>query len=327
MYFNQLTMDINRNNYETFFLLYLDRELGLADKLAVESFLSENADLQKEFILLQQTISSPEEMVFEPKELLFRKEEKRRIVPIYWIQVAASVVALLMAGWFIRTEVSKNHKVEISGRTQIATANIPSSKDPIKTDAKNKNQADQVDGKLNEENVNQRNQSVAKKSAETNNSDKAIIQYKSLNQNAGKKVSVGTNRDLTENNIPDQQNSRTVPVSDESQIAALKSSTALEIQHDEIPVTNDPKQISSLTKTQASTLVIVSAGSNVQSKNEYANLKETDSQTDNAISVIALNENNKSITGFFKKLTKLSPDENKTTSTRKVHVSVFQFSY
>src|SRR5450432_3159163 len=122
MYFNDLTMDINRNNYETFFLLYLDGELGPVDKQAVESFLNENSDLQKEFILLQQTIFSPEEMIFEHKELLFRKEEKRRVVPIYWVRIAASIAVLLTAGWFIKTGFLNKHNPE-TGNAQVTVAN------------------------------------------------------------------------------------------------------------------------------------------------------------------------------------------------------------
>ena len=86
MYFNEQVMEINRNNYETFFLLYLDRELNPAEKQEVENFLAENADLQKEFKQLQQTVLAPAEIVFEPKELLFRKEEKRRVIPFYRMQ-------------------------------------------------------------------------------------------------------------------------------------------------------------------------------------------------------------------------------------------------
>jgi hypothetical protein len=53
-------------------------------------------------------------------------------------------------------------------------------------------------------------------------------------------------------------------------------------------------------------------------------LRENEEQTDNAISVVALNDKNKGITRLFKKLTKRTPvDEN----ARKVRVSVFQFSY
>src|SRR5580704_5749498 len=100
MYYKDSAMDINRNNYETSFLLYLDRELGPAEMLKVEKFLIENPDLQKEFVLLQQTIFLPEQIEFDQKELLFHKEEKRRVVPMYWVRIAASVIILLAAGWF-----------------------------------------------------------------------------------------------------------------------------------------------------------------------------------------------------------------------------------
>ena len=42
-------MEINRNNYESFFLLYADNELSDAEKTAVAIFVEENADLKEEF--------------------------------------------------------------------------------------------------------------------------------------------------------------------------------------------------------------------------------------------------------------------------------------
>jgi len=107
MYFKNRIMDINRNNYESFFLLYLDRELSAADKHEVEKFLIENRDLQKEFALLQQTILIHDDTIFEPKELLFREEEKRRILPFYRMRIAAAVALILTMGWFVVTEISK----------------------------------------------------------------------------------------------------------------------------------------------------------------------------------------------------------------------------
>jgi hypothetical protein len=53
----------------------------------------------------------------------------------------------------------------------------------------------------------------------------------------------------------------------------------------------------------------------------------TDIQTDNAISVIALNDRNKGITGFFKKLSKRVPGDETADNTKKLRVSVFQISY
>ena len=53
MYFKEQFMEINRDNYETFFLLYLDRELNPSEVSEVERLVNENADLQKELSLLR----------------------------------------------------------------------------------------------------------------------------------------------------------------------------------------------------------------------------------------------------------------------------------
>jgi anti-sigma factor RsiW len=108
-------MDINRNNYENFFLLYLDRELNEADRNTVEKFLNENTDLQREFALLQKTIQWPADILFEQKESLYRKEEKRRIIPVYWMRRAAAIALILAGSWFMMTRIVKNPGKEIAG--------------------------------------------------------------------------------------------------------------------------------------------------------------------------------------------------------------------
>ena len=103
MYFKELAMDINRNHYEEYFLLYLDRELTPDEMQEVERFLRENADLKKEFDLLHDTILSPEQVIFEPKEMLYREEEKKRVVPFYFLRIAAAITLILAGGLMIRT--------------------------------------------------------------------------------------------------------------------------------------------------------------------------------------------------------------------------------
>lgn len=66
-------MNINRNNYEEFFVLYTDNELSAAEKLLVEIFVRENPDLLQEFNLLRQSkLVADQNIVFENKELLMR---------------------------------------------------------------------------------------------------------------------------------------------------------------------------------------------------------------------------------------------------------------
>jgi len=66
---------INRHNYEEFFLLYIDDELSLEDRTAVDQFLEQNADLKKELEMLQQTTLPADEIKFEAKEILYKQAE------------------------------------------------------------------------------------------------------------------------------------------------------------------------------------------------------------------------------------------------------------
>jgi hypothetical protein len=49
-------MNINRNNYEECFLLYVDNELNAVEREAVEVFVMQNADLRGELNMLQETV-------------------------------------------------------------------------------------------------------------------------------------------------------------------------------------------------------------------------------------------------------------------------------
>jgi hypothetical protein len=68
-------MNINRHNYETFFLLYVDNELSAADRKAVDVFVHENPDLGIELDLLKQTVLPADEIVLEKKDWLYMEAE------------------------------------------------------------------------------------------------------------------------------------------------------------------------------------------------------------------------------------------------------------
>lgn len=67
-------MNINRHNYETFFLLYVDKELSASDRKAVEDFVSENPDLKMELDALVQSILGTDAVSFDHKSALLREE-------------------------------------------------------------------------------------------------------------------------------------------------------------------------------------------------------------------------------------------------------------
>ena len=67
-------MNINRHNYETFFLLYVDNELSAADRKAVELFVQENTDLGEELVSLLETTLPAETISFDAKNKLYKNE-------------------------------------------------------------------------------------------------------------------------------------------------------------------------------------------------------------------------------------------------------------
>src|SRR5687768_15129771 len=70
-------MNINRDNYEEFFVLYIDKELSPAARVAVEQFVEQNPDLKTELEMLAQTILPLDEMeTFVNKDVLLRSESE-----------------------------------------------------------------------------------------------------------------------------------------------------------------------------------------------------------------------------------------------------------
>jgi len=64
---------ITRDNYQEFFLLYVDNELSAADRSIVEDWVSANPDLQEEWeSLLSCRILPEEDLVFQDKQSLLR---------------------------------------------------------------------------------------------------------------------------------------------------------------------------------------------------------------------------------------------------------------
>ena len=63
---------INRQNYEEYFLMYVDDELNATEKHAVEDFVDQHPDLKIELEMLQKSILSPDPVVFHDKDLLLK---------------------------------------------------------------------------------------------------------------------------------------------------------------------------------------------------------------------------------------------------------------
>ena len=68
-------MKIDINNYEEYFLLYIDNEISVQERKEVELFLEENEELRIEFEMLKDTVNEPvRNMVLIDKSFLFKNE-------------------------------------------------------------------------------------------------------------------------------------------------------------------------------------------------------------------------------------------------------------
>jgi len=73
-------MNINRNNYEEYFILYMDNELGNDDRRQVEDFIQKHPDLKEELELLLQYKMAPDTtIVFPEKKELIMSQSKSGI--------------------------------------------------------------------------------------------------------------------------------------------------------------------------------------------------------------------------------------------------------
>ena len=107
-------MQINRQSYEEYFLLYADGELNESEKKAVEEFIDQNPDLAGELSIIQETVFKPDgSIVFENKELLFKNEpEDRKVFYMSWFRIAAAaavIIAISFVGWIFLGEKNKHN--------------------------------------------------------------------------------------------------------------------------------------------------------------------------------------------------------------------------
>jgi len=298
-------MEINRTNYESFFLLYLDRELNANDRRVVEDFLHEHADLQKEFNLLQKTIQWPTDLVFESKETLYRSEKKRKIIPRIGLRVAAALVLILTGGWYLRTVIN-NHNQQVAGREQKALAlakhagllPIIQSGNPQKENKPSETlvQASRVAEKQLSKNI---------------PSDVSGLRAKTIQQKAA--PDLGMHSELLS---PENQ--------DEALIVTKHSTEVVELQNGTNP---SAALVTEPVLVKAATPALLLSVSQDKDLLPGRSLHPQNPSMESAISVIALDEHNKTIAGFFKKLTRHIPADETADNNKKLRVSVFQISY
>lgn len=118
---------INITNLEENLLNYIDDELSTDKKKAIEKYAHQYPAVKKELELLQKTKLQPEsEIIFADKSVLYRREEKVRVISMTWFRVAVAAAIIIIAGFAtLRLVNTGSSKEEISPLTKTGTPNLP----------------------------------------------------------------------------------------------------------------------------------------------------------------------------------------------------------
>ncbi len=126
-------------------ILYMDNELGAADKKSIEALITTDAKVYREFNLLRQTRLEPDDVVFADKKLLYKKDTVR-VIPIKWWRIAAAAVLLLGIGVWSGITLYKNYNNPAGGEVVVAKDKgqqkenkINETTIPVATDTSSKN--------------------------------------------------------------------------------------------------------------------------------------------------------------------------------------------
>ena len=176
---------INTTNYEEWLFLYTDNELTVEQKITVEKFAAAHPAIQEELELLQKTKFEPEqEIIFHNKELLYRKEEKVRVIAINWQKIAVAAALFIAISSIALIEFNKkdNRTEGFATREEVAVKKPTpgSSADQQKGEIIPNTNTKQIAADNNTDKIN-----VVKETAQTSNlivtTDKKAIALKEKN--------------------------------------------------------------------------------------------------------------------------------------------------
>ena len=166
---------INITNYEEQLLNYIDDELSADEDKVVEKFASQYPAVQKDLSLLQKTKLQPEaEVVFPDKSVLYRPEEKVRVISIYWRRMAVAAAVLLIGGFAALRLINNNNGDGTTTPAMGSVASVEETKKdpPEKQTVTNSLQADQNNDLAN---IDNRKTAAAKETEEKQGNNKRLV--------------------------------------------------------------------------------------------------------------------------------------------------------
>ena len=177
---------INITNYEEQLLNYIDDEVTADQRKEIESFTGQYSVVKQELALLQKTKFQPEsEVLFPDKSILYRREEKVRVISMTWFRVAVAAAIILIAGFATFRLINANKNGDAP-----PVANIDNTKDqsPVKKSdslirTEKDTKADLVKGDEKSTKEQTPDKTNNKKPVDKNDDPKSLLAYQPENKN------------------------------------------------------------------------------------------------------------------------------------------------
>jgi len=257
---------INITNYEEQLLNYIDDEVTTEQRKEVEKFVSQYSVGKQELALLQKTKLQPEaERVFPDKSILYRREEKVRVISMTWFRVAVAAAIILIAGFATFRLVNSNNNGNIPSVASVdQSKNQPLDKkaDQPVTGPKDKILKDQGQTIVKTDKKSTGKQTVVKKNNEKTVKENSISNTSTAYQPENK------------NNLPKERKSIDKNIAEPTETAAIPKSNNNKVQKIESDKTNLLDN-SSVTKSLSPSFANISTGDDDNfGKKEKGGLKE-----------------------------------------------------
>jgi hypothetical protein len=174
---------INATNYKEWLHLYIDQELTASQKLMAGDLIASHPEIQQELQLLQKAKLLPDPTVLFPnKEVLYRSEEKVRVISLQWKRIAVAAALLFAIGTAIFVASNDNGPVEngIAGNSAKDSTPAPVDDQPaILSKTVDKNDTDRSPSLLNEPEISSAaSEDGSKEKKQSIHAEKALLKEK-----------------------------------------------------------------------------------------------------------------------------------------------------
>jgi len=286
---------INQYNYPAYFVEYVNEALSQKDRLTVEAFANTQTELQKEFELYKQTKVLPNQaIVFANKEVLYKKEEKRPVVFMYFKQysAAAILIGIMLTTFIVINKKDNNGEVVNTANNQTVLPNSSEIKAPIiNSDLDDKSVA-AVKNKTLSSNGSIEKLSTEKKISSKKNTSNAEVALNNAEANKLQSPTVASQKKLASvENVVGKNQDIVKPIIEEQSIAKINTN--------EDGVTQTLPTVSGVVENPYKTNSVASA------KNVTYKTLDIDADNENTVYVGNLKLNKQKVNNLLKKIGKI----------------------